>query len=213
MPEFLINADPTLLVIILIGGLGYWLASGAVRTSDYKALPVILGTALFSIIGLLVHYVVKQGLDNFIISIFTWHLPSLFVVMLSAYFWRKWLSERIFVCLRKMGITTIPFGPSGAWDTLENGNVLYYFKIYLTDGSALGSDQAVVKKACLSVNPDTTIDAQGNISFIATEIWEKECKESQKPPIKSSDGHTIFTYIPATNINRIEAHFHPSTKN
>lgn len=210
MIEYLMNNELILFGILLIGALSYWIASGASR-ADYKAFHVVLGVSLFSTFWLGVYWTIEQCqlIDNFIIRIFI----SSFVVAFAAGIWRKWLADKAFRRLRLWGITTTSFGPSGAWDILEStpdGREFHYIRVHLKNGVELGSDQdGLVRKRLnkkFDFPPDIIADEQGNVVLIVTETWKKKSKKPKTNKPVDKYGRTEFTYIPASNIDRIQAY-------
>lgn len=194
--------------IILIGSIGYWIASGASR-ADYKAFHVVIGVSLFCVLWLGIYWVAEQCLDNLIIKI----LISSLVVGLVACFWRKYFADWVFQCLRRLKITTTGFGPSRAWDALESapdGREFHYVRVHLTNGEKLGSDQSSLarkwKEKRIDFPPDIITDEQGNIVLVVTEIWDKDADEPEKHNPVDEHGRTEFTYIPASNIVRIQTY-------
>ena len=176
------------------------MASGAVR-ADYKILRVFLGVVWFSLIGVLTYFALDFITQYLIaiqyISIFGFifeiiNVVIAIVVVTVAYLWRKCIAEWVFRCLRDLGITTTPFGPSGAWDVLEStpdGREFHYVRVSLENGKQLGSDLAKLtrkwREGDIDFSPDITVDEQGNVSLIVTDVWDKNADESEK---KLSDG-------------------------
>ena len=213
------------LLFFALGALGYWVASGAVR-ADYKILHVFLGVVWFSAIGLLAHcsiYFIAQYLDisGFVVRIVNVAaaVVAVIAVVLAAYFWRKWVAEWVFRRLRDLGVTTTPFGPSGAWEILEatpDGREFHYVRVSLVGGKQLGSDLARLTRKWMEkeidFSPDITVDEQGNVALIVTEIWDKDVDDSEKNYPMDENGRTEFTYIPASNITRIQVYLEPTRK-
>ena len=205
------------LAIILVGGIGYWIASGAAR-ADYKAFHVVIGMAWFSIIGFLSYQIFLCLSAHYLVAVpaILVAIPaSLIVVMILAFIWRRYLSGWVFEVFRYFNITYTPFGPSETWDAIENirGFSFHHIRVFLSDGSMLGSNQGEIVEAIKSL-PDKSLpkknletqvfsDNRGNIAFFVTEIKEANCKERREvSPIH--DGGTIeLTYIPAGKIDKI----------
>lgn len=196
--------------IIFFASIGYWLASGAAR-SDYKLLHVVLGITSFFILGKAVYHVVGWHFeDHAVLRI----AGAGFVVMLSAYFWKRYLAEKVFFILQEFGITTIAFGPERAWDNFIStpGRVFCYYHVYLTNGDRISSDQdgLTMKKNNNEIDFESNMnmDEEGNVVFVATET---QCGKTgtTEESIIVDEGRMKFTYIPASNIRKIEAFVKP----
>ena len=215
MIEYLVENELILFAVVLIGTLGYWIASGAAR-ADYKTLHVTLGIALFTAIGGGVYWIFGPlGFQNPVIGI----LISFVTVLPIAFVWRRWASEWLFNRLRDLHITTTSFGPSRAWDVLEStpdGREFHYIRVHLADGTELGSNQTALARKRqnkeLDFPPDMLTDEQGNVVIIVTETWEKDADTPKENNPVDSEGRTEFTYIPASNITRIQAYIKPKSK-
>lgn len=198
------------LAIVLVGGVGYWIASGVAR-ADYKAFHVILGMAWFSIIGLLIYSKILYLCNSPFIAL----SASLIVVMLIALIWRKCLSNKIYQKLRDWNITRTPFGPSETWDIIENqqGLTFHHTRVFLSDGSMLGSNQGKIEEVIKTLRDKSLpienlqrqiiSDPQGNIAFLVTEIKEKNCKEIREVNLVHENNTIELTYIPAGKIEKI----------
>lgn len=195
--------------IVLSSALSYWIASGASR-ADYKAFHVALGLLLFSVLWLFVYGAVEQIFGN-LITIRV--LISSVVVLFVAGLWRTYIAEWVFQYLRNLRITTASFGPSRAWDVFEStpdGREFHYIRVHLVNGVQLGSDQACLagrrKNNEIDFSPGMITDEQGNIVLVVTEIWDKNADDPERNNPVDQHGRTEFTYIPASNITRIQAY-------
>lgn len=204
------------LAIILVGGVGYWIASGAAR-ADYKAFHVVIGMAWFSIIGLLSYLVFLCLSVDHLVAI----PVSLIVVMILAFIWRRYLSDWVFEAFRYFNITYTPFGPSETWDIIENtrGSTFHHIRVFLSDGSMLGSNQGKIKKAIetlpdrsllkKNLKPQIISDPRGNIALFVTEIKESNCKETRNVNLVHENNTIELTYIPAGKIDKILVYLGP----
>ena len=206
-------------LFFILGALGYWMASGAVR-ADYKILHVFLGVAWFSVIGILAHCLISQyfGISSLTEKIIA-GIAVLAVVIIAAYFWRVYIAEWVFRLLRSLGVTTTPFGPSGAWDILEStpdGREFHYVRVSLVGGKQLGSDLAKLTRKWLEkeidFSPDIIVDEQGNVALIVTDVWGEDTDEPESNHPMDECGRTEFTYIPSSNITRIQVYVEPARK-
>lgn len=209
--RYLMDNEPIFFGILFLGAFGYWIASGAIR-ANYRLLHVTLGVALFFVFGLGTYYIIEQWFDVHA----AWGIIGAFVVItITAYLWRRWIAELVFQYLRDLGITTTSFGPSRAWDILEStpGREFHYIRVHLESGGMLGSNQnnlSIEKNEDrLDFEPDVITDEQGNVALIVTEKWGKNDDEPKTATIIDEDGCTKFTYIPASNITKIEAYIKP----
>ena len=197
-------------ILLFLAALGYWVASGTIRAS-YKLLHVALGIASFFAFGLITYHIVEQ---YFNIHAGWKILVAAIVVLSSAYLWKRYLAENVFRILQKLDITITAFGPSRAWDNFVSlpGRSFCYCHVYLINGDRISSDQddltAKKQKNELDFEPYVSMDEEGNVVLIATEF---RCGKTGdiKEKIIADEGRTKFTYIPASNIARIEAFIEP----
>lgn len=200
-----LNSETILLFLAL---LGFWMASGR---SDYKLLHVALGIASFFAFGLITYHIVEQ---YFSVRI-GWKISGASIVVLSsAYLWKRYLAEKVLQILQKLDITIPSFGPSRAWDNFVSisGRSFCYCHVYLINGDRISSDQddlaAKKQKNELDFEPYVSMDEEGNVVFIATEFRCGKTGDIKEKNIVD-EGRTKFTYIPASNIARIEAFIEP----
>lgn len=207
MFEYL-NDNPTFLLIFFFSAVGYWVASGAAR-ANYKTLHVALGIALFFLIGLGTYYFIKQYFDIHIV----WRIIIAgFVIIATAYIWRRWWAEPVFQKLRNWSVTTTSFGPSKTWDMIESvpKRKFHYYRVELEDGTQMGSDTEKLQNMdekddeCPS---EMIIDEEGNVALFVTEIWKKGKKKPIKNNFIDEHGRIEYTYIPASKIRMIQAYF------
>ena len=215
MIDYLMQNKEVFFGILLLAGLGYWVASGAIR-ANYRFLHVVLGLTLFFVSGFLIYYPIQLYFGGSIIGQILGGIASVVLVVFVACKWRKKWAECAFQFLRNRGITTISFGPDRAWDNFTStpGRVFHYYYIELKNGDIIGSNQYMLSKKErnkeLDFDPDAMFDEQGNIVLIATKIWKKGEKKSKKLSIKDKKGRTKFTYIPASSIRKIETFIKPT---
>lgn len=206
-------------ILVLLAAFGYWMASGAVR-ANYRLLHVALGITIFFVLGLVTYYAIEQRFDIY----FNWGIVGAFaVVIIIAYLWKRWIADWVFHFLRDWGITSTSFGPAGAWDNFASipGRDFRYYHIYLKNGDRLSSNAHDLafkrQKNELDFDPEVIIDEQGNIILMVTKIRtevegeEKKIKETKTKKVVD-EGRTKFTYIPASNIEKIEVFIKPKRK-
>lgn len=210
----LIFENLSLFVIFLTGLISYWVASGGTRAS-YKAFPVVLGVSIFSFVflvgGRLIDLFRADESFPFQESIVIMLVLSVGVVAL-AYFWRIWISEKVFQYLRGWDITTTPFGPPGAWDAFESrpGRHFQHICVHLRDETMLESDMESLEDneelgiPSGRITDSPIIDSEGNIALIVTRRWAPGAKEPEENNPVDESKRLKFTYIPASNITMIE---------
>lgn len=205
-----LNNEPTLLLILFLGAVGYWIASGAAH-ANYRALHVVLGVALFFIIGFGTYYIIGRSFDVHV----AWKIVAAFAsIAVIAYCWRRWWAEPVFVFLRNWSVTTTSFGPSKTWDIIESvpGRRFHYYRVELTDGTQMGSDTASLVNMDIDFPPEIIVDEEGNVALVVTEIWKDGEDESISHNPIDEYGRTEYTYIPAANVKMIELYFKQDKK-
>lgn len=200
--EYFTN-DPILFLILLFGVISYWIASGAER-ANYRLLHVILGIALFFGIGFGIYYIIKLCSNSPGIGT----TVGIVAVVISAYLWRRWLADCVYQYLRDWGITATSFGPSRVWDTIISApeRRFYHFHVELNDGTVLVSNTKKLVKIDPDCPPEMRSDEEGNVALLVTKIRKKNKKTIKNKPV-SKKRMMEYTYIPASSIRTIRAHF------
>lgn len=204
MCDNLFELEVSSFLIVLVGAIGYWLASGAER-ANYKVLHVAIGVSLFFMITLYVN----QFLEKYFDPIFTL-IISIVAVSVIAIVWRRWLAERAFLLLRRLGVTITPFGPSETWDIITSvpGSTFYSYYVELEDETVLISNtEELVKIKNLNCPPEIITDEKGNIALLVTEIRKKGKNPIKNTPFNGITKRTEYTYIPSSNVKMIKTYF------
>ena len=175
--------------ILLVGFLGYWVASGGNR-AKYSTLYVIIGVLFFVVICGTAKQIIEHvsfpssspKAQTFFI------LATLVAITVSCdALWRWKVGEWVFLLLRWGGITSQTFGTSNAWEGLafHAGWKWFFIRATLLDGTVLTCDQA---KNYAGGVPELSTYEEGNLLFIATGKWDKSRPRSE--PLESTDKDT-----------------------
>ena len=200
------------LAILLVGCVGYWIASGGYRT-DYNAFHTVAGVLAFVFVGAAAQQFFRLVLpcgDSCSVAGLVLHAAGVVVAAAAvtigcAVLWRKYLADWVSWLFGAYGIATAAFGPPGTWDSFSRpANRKWSFvAVTLLDGTVLECRQAQNRKLGL---PELTTDAEGNLLFVATGKLLPETRERVALQPKNENGDIVFTYVPSSQIAKIDVH-------
>lgn len=199
--------------ILLVGFLGYWVASGGNR-AKYSTLYVIIGVLFFVVIGVTTQQIIGHiSFPSPFLKAQTFFIlaASAAITVGCGALWRWKVGEWVFLLSRWGGITTQTFGHSNAWEefAFHAGWKRFFTRATLLDGTLLRCDQA---KNYAGGVPELSTDEEGNLLFVATGKWDKGSPPGEPLESTKEEKHLIFTYIPASQIARTDVHTEKKNK-
>lgn len=202
----ILNLPFEIQLILASGYLSYKISSASLN-KNHRTIDEIFQILSFGMIA----YITNNLIRNNVPSWNDWQSMPIATAssLLTAIFWRKWIWDLIKKILKKSGTTNENFYPS-SWDHIIcHKDILWrYIIVQLKDGYMLESDLDQVPKH-LPFRP-LDVDSSGAIALYITSLTrpnQETAVEFGYQRIHDEIGCSQITYIPASEISRIDIRF------